>query len=379
MVTLNEVLGACGDGRDYFYYWHRAQRHLEAWRDFYAARDRRSDQWYYDRCEWNIRLIMGAWGGGKSTIMVVDGLGGNAEGIPCFHNGGPLYGWWLRGADIFTAMGRIPPCSKLKTDEAHTVAARRYGANTAVGAMKDLVANIRRKACQWDMATGHYTDIHPTILEDVVEVLEPVPLEKTGAEARPANLPPWDDPNNFLVGWKHWGNSPFKNREWRRDGLGEDHIYGWYEWPAVRNGFALNDSFGRNDWGAAMLSDREAVKENMRIIAGETLSPRGDGVMRSPVENAVLDFGKWVHDTLEAGECFEGPDGTPIHWVSGSEISRMITDPVMGDSSGDFEPRSVGVAMGRVLGVKRVRNKGYSLTDVAKAWEKEMKEQVKRL
>ena len=93
-----------------------------------------------------------------------------------------------------------------------------------------------------------------------------------------------------MLGWKHWGNSPFKNEDVKRDGLGDDYMYGYFEdWRAVRSAYTLNDSFGRNDWGTALLSDREAVKDQLRDVRGD--EEQGDRpVRRTPVENAVLDF-----------------------------------------------------------------------------------------
>ena len=143
--------------------------------------------------------------------MVADGLDGNDRGIPVFHNGGPLFGWFLRGDKIFTAMATIPPCCKLKTDEAHMVAARRLGAMTSVGVMKDLGANIRRKLCEWDLVTGHYKDVHPQILEDCVEVLEAIQLD-TASGPKPEGLMPWEDPANFRAGLEALGQLPLQER-----------------------------------------------------------------------------------------------------------------------------------------------------------------------
>ena len=378
-VTLAEVAAACGDGRDYFRYWHRALRHLETWEVFYAARERHNEQWYYDHWDWNQRLIMGIWGGGKTSIMVVDALGGNQDGIPCFHNGGPLFGWFLPGDEVFTAMGTIPPVSNLKTDEAHMVAARRLGAMTSVGVLKDLGANIRRKLCKWDLATGHYKDVHPQILEDCVEVLEAIKVQPSDTGRRPAGLEAWDDPNNFLVAWKHWGGSPFKNKpDWQREGLGDDYAYGWYDWVAVRNAYALNDSFGRNDWGTALLSDRDTVKGNLAALRGE-VTTSGGALRMSPVENAVFDFGEVLSATLGTPEGLTDAKGGRIEWLSASQISNFLRDDSMGDAAGAFDARAVGTAIGKVMGVKRVRDKGYLVEDMARAWEREMNRKVERL
>ena len=363
-VTEETVRNACGDGRDYFKYWHRILRHQEAWDGFYAAQERYSEQWRYDHCDWNQRIITGIWGGGKSTIMYCHALGRfKRYGIPLFHNGGPLFGWFLEGDMIFTAMGAIPPISTLDTDEAHMVAARRLGAMTSVGVMKDLGANIRRKLCEWDLATGHYKDVHPQILEDCLECLEAVKIEAdTGP--RPANLAPWDDPAKFVVGWKHWGNSPFKNAEWRHEGLGDNYKLGYYHWTATREAMCLNDSFGRNDWGTAILSDRNKVKEQLAVLRGDVPGGGGKGVEHTPEEKAVLDV------VSELEEIRNSPEGAEFNYISAPEIAHMT----------GFDSAVVGKALRTVLpGVKNVQRHGYPVDRLIEVYKKELNETAPRV
>ena len=362
-VTEEAVRAACGDGRDYFRYWHRILRHLEAWDGFWTARERRSEQWYYDHCDWNQRLIMGIWGGGKSTIMFCHALGRfKKHGIPAFHNGGPLFGWFMEGDEIFTAMGAIPPCSTLNTDEAHMVAARRLGAMTSVGVMKDLGANIRRKVCEWDLATGHYKDVHPQILEDCIECLEAIKVEAE-ADHGSAAVMPWNDPAKFTIGWKHWGNAPFKNSEWRHEGLGDKYKMGWYHWTAVREAMCLNDSFGRNDWGTALLSDRDKVKEQLAVLRGDVPGGGGKGVKRTATENAVIEFAA----DLEAIR--SSPDGADLHYITAGQVANLV----------GFDARAVGIAIGKAFGVKNVRDHGYPVDKIIEAYHKEQNETAGRV
>ena len=355
-VGMAHVAAASGSGKDYFRYWHRALRHLEAWDGFWTARERRSEAWYYDHCEWIIRLIKGEWGGGKSTIMVVNALGPFAkQGIPCFHNGGPLFGWELTGADIFTALGQIPPCSHLNLDEAHTVMPRRLPMSTAVGTQKDLTANIRRKLCSWDLATGHPDDMTEAILKDCVEVLEPVKVEVGGGVA-PPNVRALDDPANFTIGWKHWGNYPMKDPEWRKEGM-RKYQFGMYDWRATRLGYALNNSFGRDDWAAAQTVSSDEVKDKLRQLQAQ--SPGSDGQSRQSIDSFALEVGQVM-----------AKQGWETDYITPATLSGLS----------NWAPNQIGPALRRVYpGLQSYKHHGFRVADIARHWEKERGEEVPRL
>ena len=153
--NLEDVANACRPGRDWFRYWHRADRHIVAWQRFYEGWERRQGRglYYPKSWDWDQRVLTGIYGGGKSSIAVASAEPDFEQGIPVFHNGPCLFGWVVEGDRLFTLMRYICAVSRIVFDEAHGVLPGSRGATTAVGVGKALGANIRKFYCKWDLVS----------------------------------------------------------------------------------------------------------------------------------------------------------------------------------------------------------------------------------
>ena len=167
----NDVIAACGDGRDYFRYWHRQDYQSFIWCLYDELAAKRKDADYTKNFSWAQRLICGVYGTGKSIIGVYHGVERMRRGFPYFDNGPGLVGWHLEGNAIFTAMATIPKGSVLLFDEAHTAIPGKLGGAIAVQVCDSLGANIRKNNIQWDIVSAHH---------------EAVPSEHKGAVHRGA-------------------------------------------------------------------------------------------------------------------------------------------------------------------------------------------------
>ena len=338
-----DVASACGDGRDWFRYWHRLEKHREIWRlyDWHHKTLHTTD--YYRGFEWNQRLIIGEYGVGKTTLAIARGLDRLQRGFPFFENGPGLVGWHLQGDEIFTAMGRIPPCSVLLFDEAHTALPGRLGGSTAVAACQALGANIRKVNCQWDIATAQHETVHHAIKGDCVEVVRPFKIKSA---PRPKGVPTWDDPSNFIVAWDVWEEYPFTDPEVRRYGIDARPADYWamLAGEPARNAFLMTDSFQRIDAGAAILANKEVIKEDLRALRG--LAAR-DG--RADPEQAVLEVVKALSMT----------DWEGIGFITPGQIAHVT----------GFSPTTVGRLVNQMFGVSKYRDKGYPAADLVRAYK----------
>ena len=345
-MTIEDVEAACGDGRDWFRYWHRALRFQETWGEdgvFERARAVRSDDDYYRDFDWDQRLLIGPYGSGKSTITVADSLPLAHEGIPTFHNGPLLGGWLVAGDAMFTVFAVIPPCSKLIFDEAHTALPGRLAGSTAVSACKGLAANIRKVNCRWDLVSAQWKDVRPLILEDCVEVIEAVRANVQGGDG-PEGVLPCDNPNNFVLAWDRWGDYPLKDPQRRQEGLGRPDYRAVLTGEAARNSFILTDSFQRVDM-AAMMSNREVVKDSLRAARGDSVAGG-----RTSYQAAVIEF---------AGALRELNDDS-LKWVTAGDIARVsgLASPALGTALSSF-------------GLKKTRDRGYLAEDLIRLYERE--------
>ena len=340
-----DVAAACGDGRDWFRYWHRLEKHRELWASYDRRRQGKKDDHYYRGFKWNQRLIIGMYGVGKTTIAVANGLSRLQRGFPFFHNGSGLVGWVLFGDEIFTAMAIIPPCSVLLFDEAHTTLPGRLGGSTAVSVCQSLGANIRKINCQWDIVSAQHNTVHQMIRADCVEVLRPFkPDIDTGGTRRPTGLQTWNDNRNFILAWDVWEGTPFADPEVRRWGMDTKPADYWalLSGEAARNAFLMTDSFQRIDAGNAVLADKENIKDSLRRLRGQAESDA-----RSPQQAAVLEV---VASIVESN--------TNEPYVTAGQISQAT----------GFNSASVGRIVNEMFGVSNTRGKGYSIDDLVNAY-----------
>ena len=330
-----DVAEACGDGRDWFRFWHRIEKHRELWAkyDYWSAR-RTSDDYYRD-FEWNQRLIMGPYGAGKTTTGVLTGIARLQDGFPFFHNGPSLVGWVLEGDEIFTTMAVQPPCSYLLLDEANTTIPGRLVGATGVAMMRELAANIRKINCQWDIVAAQWYSIHPAARLECFQVLQPFSV---GMADEWPGVDEWDNPSHFNLAWMVWEDYPFQKPEVQKGGLDAIPYDYWCSLSGdpARDAFALTDSFRRVNAGEAALARSENIKNRMREIREDN---KTNG--RSPKESAV-------NEALDAILKGIDPDESPfirpgdlayVTGLHGSEVGRIINDK---------------------YGIKNERNKGYS-------------------
>ena len=336
-----DVIQACGDGRDWFRYWHRQKVQWAFWESYDRNRLGKTNDDYYKGFEWNQRLIIGIYGTGKTVMAVTGGLFRLADGFPYFDNGPGLVGWGLEGDEIFTAMAHIPPCSVLLFDEAHTSLPGRLGGSTAVAVCQALGANIRKINCQWDIVSAQHNTVHPSIRRDCVEVIRPFKC-KVESSGRPRSQHAWDDPANFVMAWDVWEGSPFSDPEVMQHGLDVRDADYWCELQgeSARNGFVMTDSFRLVDAGAAILADKEGIKNDLRTLRGETAD--GD---RTPVGRM----------TNLIGQIADLEDHTGF--VSPAELANLANIPV----------GQVGHLINEQFGVSLVRDRGYPVAELVEA------------
>ena len=334
-----DVIAACGDGRDWFRYWHRQKVQWAFWESYERNRQGKTDEDYYKGFEWNQRLIIGIYGAGKTVMAVSGGLFRLADGFPYFDNGPGLVGWHLEGDEIFTAMARIPPCSVLLFDEAHTSLPGRLGGSTAVSVCQALGANIRKINCQWDIVSAQHNTVHRAIRQDCVEVVRPFKcrVERTG---RPRTSRPWDDPANFVMAWDVWEGSPFSDPEVMQHGVDVRDPDYWMELQgeSARNGYVMTDTFRLVDAGAAILANKEGIKDDLRRLRGEDVED-----LNTPQGRVIA-----VVNQLAAQ-----PDHTGF--VSPADIAEHVGAPVT----------RVGQIISELFGVSIFGNHGYPVAELA--------------
>ena len=337
-VDLDDVAAACGDGRDWFRYWHRRHLHEQMWAhyDAKAARNKRDD--WYKGFDWNETLITGIYGAGKTTVSVLKGLQRMSQGFPFFHNGPSLTGWVVEGDSIFTVMGSLPPCSRLLLDEAHTAVPSASATSIAVRAFVMLGANIRKDNCQLDVVSAQWRGIHPTIRTDVVEVVRPFKLN-VNAGRKPAGLKPWNDITHFILAWHVWEGSPLNDPEIRRDGLDSkppsrtERCIG----NSARWAYGLTDSFLRVDAGAAILAKRDVVKAQLEALRKDSIKNQ-----TRPPEAGVLEAVESLfHLDPDVMVALEGK-------VTPGQLSEVTGIP----------PGTIGAQIGQLYGVYQQESGG---------------------
>ena len=341
----DDVARACGDGRDWFRYFHRIDRHLKYWESYDRWAPKRDVDDYFRGFSWNQRLIIGQYGVGKTTISIDRGKDRIKRGFPYFHNGPSLIGWVIEGDDVFTAMATIPPCSTLTMDEAHASLPGRLGGATAVAVFVTLGANIRKDNCQLDIVSAQWETVHPRIRQDCVEVIRPFRVNATGTDKR-AGTETWNDPTKYILAWDVWEGSPMQDPEVRRHGI-DTRPYDYWAIDtgnSARDAFLLTDSFQRLDAGTAILADKEGIKDRLSKIRGD-LQKESAG---DPTRNAILEVvGSISYDDNAVDD---------VPWITASQVSQLISE----DHGIEVDPRKIGTAMGELFGLKQRRNYGYS-------------------
>ena len=334
-----EVIEACGDGRDWFRYWHRQNLQNKFWARYDQQAAKHKDADYTKNFEWNQRLIIGIYGAGKTVMGVLDGLYRINDGFPYFDNGAGLVGWTLRGVEIFTAMARIPKGSQLLFDEAHTTMPGKLGGATAVMVCESLGANIRKNNIKWDIVSAHHDAVHPAIRRRCQEVIRPFKL-RVQAPPRRGRVKQWDNDANFHLGWDVWEGEPFNDPEVLKHGVDAKDPDYWVtvHGEAARNAFCLTDSFRLVDAGAALLADKDAIKDDLRALQGGT---------------APETAGHKVSVFIESVCQLDDHSG----YVSTRDLASLV----------GINVQSAGMAIADLYGVAPLGNLGYPLAELVQA------------
>ncbi len=353
-VTRQQIMEAAGDPRDWFRYGHRYGAYQQAWAEFVDARRRRRN--FTSGFEWNQILLLGDYGAGKTTIAIKFALMYFRLGHPVFSNASCMFGWHLKGEEIYTAMGFMPANSILLIDESSAALASRVGHGVAVSSFNEMNLNTRKRNCVVIYMSAHDWEIAPSIRRNCKEVWMPVPkndlnVDDARHDARHdtgTRLVVANNPDNFRLAYHVWDDYPYRKAnliEGRNaddgDGFGPPAYTMFDEGDNVRNAFLLNDTFELAGVGSATLADRDVVKQQLAAFQeGSGPIRNGHGRDDARVEKLLM--------FLEEHE-----DNNPPDFFKAADIARAV-----GVSSA-----VAGKLIQEVIPVRPVRNKGYP-TDV---------------
>ena len=297
-VTKYALMAACGDERDWFRYGHRYEAYCRAWHLFCDARRRRRR--FSSGFTWNQVLIIGPYGSKKTSLGIKIALEFFKRGHPVFSNASVLFGWHLDSEEMYTAMGRMPKHAVLLIDESSAALASRVGHGVAISTFSEMNLNTRKKNCLVIYMTAHDWELAASIRQHCKELWKPLADDLVTVEdsAKPANLMPGMDPDNFTIAWDAWTDFPFEKQDLiegkaEEKGFPDPDATLYDEGENVRDAYLLNDTFELAKAGAATTADREVVRTDLRRFQDEISTA---GMMGGGPDVELTDSGMSTRD-----------------------------------------------------------------------------------
>ena len=317
-VNREALMRAGGDPRDWFRYMHRLRACERAWAEFVDARERRTR--FDSNFDWNQILILGDYGAGKTTLATKMALEWFRLGHAVFSNASCLFGWHLEHEDMYTAMGFMPANSVLLIDESSAALASRVGHGVSVSTFNEMNLNTRKRNSIVVYMSAQDWEIAGSIRRNCREVWMPVPKDDIDANAVVSptgkRIADANNPDNFRLAWHVWDDYPYRKAniiegKVADEGFGPPTYTMFDEGENVRNAFLLNDTFELAAAGAATISDRDVVKDQLRAFRAGTGPIRRNGGAADPRWVKLLTF-------------FEQHVYDPPEYFTASEIGRAI-------------------------------------------------------
>ena len=249
-ITVEDVLDACDDERDWFSRDMRLQAYYDQMNRFDMAFKR-------GRPRHNLPdgrpfpfgqiMVVGPMGTKKSVGVGCEAAEYNSKGYPFFHTGGWLFGRLVSGAEVYEMVDRVPIFCIIATDEAHTTFESGLSGSTGVRAWNIESAGFRKNGVRTYMPTAKAVMLSPQIRQWSDEVWRCVPVTVGGDV--PSGTPPYKDPRNFVLGFQKWKGFPLQKADIfdapanRGRGLGKPDQTTLRIGQQVREAFKLTDSF----------------------------------------------------------------------------------------------------------------------------------------
>ena len=275
-IGSSYIMAASLNPKDWFRYRWREQAAIQAWAEYYDARNRRRN--IASGYDWDQILIIGSYGQGKSTLGVLEFYNWFRVGHPGFNNAAALVGWRLKGEEVYTAKGEYPTDAMELIDETSAWMERRMGVGVAVSSYSGDNLNTRKQNCKSIHTTAHDWEVPHSIRNEVREVWLPLKKEQMHVELADA-VPveggrpnPASDADNFRIAWHVWTDYPYRKGNLIEGGVGNDPKKGfgepnhtmYDEGENVRMAYLLNDTWELAKTGFSSVADREEVKDNLR-------------------------------------------------------------------------------------------------------------------
>ena len=345
IVTREDLMEANGDPRDWFRYMHRLKEYERAWAEFVDARRRRRN--FKAGFDWNQILVLGDYGVGKTSLAIHMARHFFGLGHPVFSNASCLFGWHLEHEELYTAMGFMPANSVLLIDESSAALASRVGHGVSVSSFVEMSLNTRKRNCVVVYMSAMDWEISASVRRNCREVWMPVPKDDLdvadstpGSSGRPA-----DNPDNFRLAWHVWDDYPYRKANLiegpnpdDKGGFGPPTYTKYDEGKMVRRAFLLNDTFELAQAGAATVSDRDVVKQQL-VDFRDGKGPHrknGNGRDQELFEQLLMYFQAFELDP-------------PQYFTPGQVASAL----------GISSPKAGTLVTELIPGVMQIRNKGY--------------------
>ena len=297
-ITVDDVINAGGDYRDWFNVDMRIQAHLRAEGMYRLARRRRKT---FNTGGWDFgqQLIVGRMGSKKSALASYIAYYWYQRGHPVFSNGSFLFGRKVEGAELYDIVAKVPHDSLIFVDEAHGTFESAAATTTGVRAWEIQSAGLRKLNCKIVMASAMAKMIAPAIRQECDTLLRPRKINVESESPWRSNPPSHSDPRNFMMAWDVWGGYPFQGADLvggagksTKGGLGKPDSTKITRNPnAVRNAYLLTDSFVPVDMAHAQLYARRGEMDAARDgAAGGKINPTKWGPAHQNLVQGIIDY-----------------------------------------------------------------------------------------
>ena len=214
-------------------------------------------------------LIIGPYGGGKTTGGVNAARADFIGGHPLFSNTACVVGWGLGYEELYTAIGFMPKASVLLIDESSASYNARLSIGVGISTATEAMLNTRKQLVRTYQMSAQDRMIARSIRSEIDNVWMPVPKDKLKVEASRFGISPRNparDPDNFRIAWFAWVDKPYDqgmvilNEDKTKGGFGPpDYVY-YDEGDGVRDSYLLTDTFDLAPVGVARTLDNDKIK-----------------------------------------------------------------------------------------------------------------------
>lgn len=322
-----DVMAACGDSRDWFRYFWRYEAFCRYWALWADAWNRRRGD-IRAGFDFNLILIIGPYGRGKTTLGVYEGVVKWAPmGHPTFSNTACLWGWQLADEELYTAIVDAPKHSVFLLDEASASFSSGMNSGLAITLFGEQLLNTRKQDIKAIFMSAQDHAIARRIRQEIYEVWMPIPKDQIHLVGQHYGVNPRlpaANPDNFRTAWFVWTDFPYRRNNLIEDsdgrgaeGFGRPSYILYQDGDPMRDAYMLTDTFELAKSGMSRVQDNSLLKNIISTQLGR--EDAGAGVAAK-----IIDYVIGLGDSFVGDGYLTATEMSETLGIASSQIGREL-------------------------------------------------------